>query len=172
MKIQKGVLSDSRESRPKQSIPAQSASEAGRTSASSSGVEKDRLFETLEKEQTSNRSYAKILAVAILLVVIAGVVIFYLTLPKPGDTVRAPKGLEQAVRDHLQEKQRRDATDITFYYCGPNSYWARAGVEIRKDIPNPVYKIGTYAVTARGTEEKWDLASRPISTQDDDRPCS
>jgi hypothetical protein len=173
VKIQKGVLSDTTptqqrvETKPGVGTAPQSVSVNAGTE-----VEKNRLFETLDNEHTSNRSYAKLLAAAIVVVLIAGGVIFYMTLPKPGDIVRAPKGLEQAVRDHLSEKQKRDANDITFYFCGPGSYRARAGVETRKDIPNPVYKIGSYAVTAKGSDGDWSISSKPVNTADDDRPCN
>ena len=166
MKIQKGALiTPEEEPQPQeQSVPA--------SRAAGPEVEKNRLFETLDKEQTSNRSYAKLLIVAAVIVLIAGGVIFYVTLPGAGDQVRAPKGLEQAVRNHLLDNQKRVATDIVFYYCGGDSYWGRAGVEIRKDIPNPIYKLDTYAVSAKGKDPNWEITSKPITSQNDDKPCS
>ena len=166
MKIQKGILSQPPEQQP-QKAPA----EADRASFQTK-VEKDRLFETLDKEQTSNRSYAKLLIVAAVLVIIAGGVILYVMLPGAGDKVHAPAGLEQAVRDHLLDKQKRVATDIIFYYCGGDSYWAHAGVETRSDIPNPVYKLNSYAVSAKGQDPNWEITSKPISSPADDKPCT
>ncbi|HTH51553.1 MAG TPA: hypothetical protein VL501_06455 [Pyrinomonadaceae bacterium] len=168
MKIQKGILTEKPDDAPKPKVeqPAPKPSQATPIE-----VEKNRLFETLEKEESSNRNYAKLFILAIVVVLIAGGVIFYMTLPNPGDTVRAPKGLEQAVRDHLQEKQKRQATDITFFYCGPDSYWARAGVETRKDVPNPVFRIGSYAVTAKGSEPNWEITSKPVNAPGDDAVC-
>jgi hypothetical protein len=135
-------------------------------------VEKDRLFETLDKEESSNRNYTKLFLIAVVIVLIAGGVVFYMMLPGVGDQVRAPKGLEQAVRDHLLDKQKRVATDITFYYCGGHSYWARSGVETRTDIPNPIYRLDKYVVNARGQDPNWEITSKPVNSTDDDKPCT
>jgi hypothetical protein len=134
-------------------------------------VDKDRLFETLDKEKESTRSYAKLLVLAVIAVIGIGVAIFYFTLPKPGDVVRAPAGLEQAVRDHLLEKQKRTATDIVFYYCGTDTYCGRSGVETRNDLPNPVFRLATYQVAAHRQGDGWDISSKPVQSADDDVPC-
>ena len=170
MKIQKGILAEPPAKKPE---PTPEVAPARSTPASEPAVvEKDRLFETLDKEASSNRSYAKLLLVAAVVVLIAGAVVFYMMLPGVGDKVRAPRGLEQAVRDSLLEKQKRVATDITFYYCGGNAYWAHAGVETRKDLPNPMYKLDSYAVNAKGEDPNWDITSKPIQAAADDTPCS
>jgi len=167
VKIQKGALNTSEEGTK---LPQEPPLAASRPIPSE--VEKNRLFETLDKEESSNRNYAKLLIIAAAIVLVAGGVIFYLMLPGAGDQVRAPKGLEEAVRNHLLDNQKRVATDIVFYYCGGDSYWARAGVETRKDIPNPIYKLDSYAVTAKGQDPNWQITSKPISSQNDDKPCS
>jgi hypothetical protein len=167
VKLQKGILEDTADKKP--------AVETSRSVVSPQtprSVEKDRLFETLDKERSGNRSYAKLLLIAVVIVLIAGGLVFYLMLPGVGDQVRAPKGLEQAVRDHLLDKQKRVATDIVFYYCGGDSYWAHAGVETRTDIPNPVYKLNKYAVNAKGQDPSWEITSKPVNSPDDDKPCT
>jgi hypothetical protein len=166
VKIQKGILVE-----PTQETPAEPGPRAAIV-PTPAVVEKDRLFETLDKEESSNRSYAKLLIVAAVAVLVAGAVIFYMMLPGVGDKVRAPKDLEQAVRDSLLDKQKRVATDITVYYCGGDSYWARAGVETRKDVPNPIYKLDSYAVSAKGQDPNWEITSKPIQSAADDKPCS
>ena len=164
MKIQHGILDDDQgEPKPQPAVSS--------TKPSGGDVEKNRLFETLDKEESSGRSYAKLLLGAVVVVLIIGGIVFYFTLPKSGDLVRAPKGAEDAVRSHLLDKQKREADDITFYYCGENSYWARAAVKTRNDMPNPVYKLGTYAATVKGSETVWDISSKPIQSPADDRPC-
>jgi hypothetical protein len=172
VKLQKGILDKPEEEKPApQPQPHPTRSDASPATAPPV-VDKDRLFETLDKEETSNRSYAKLLVVAAVVVLIAGGVIFYMTLPGAGDQVRAPKGLEQAVRDHLLDKQKRVATDIVFYYCGGDSYWAHAGVNTRTDIPNPVYRLDKYAVSAKGKDPNWEITSKPVNSPADDRPCT
>ncbi|MFL6373210.1 MAG: hypothetical protein ACJ73D_00955 [Pyrinomonadaceae bacterium] len=166
MKIQKGVLADPPEAKPEPPKPER------RPAPTAAVVEKDRLFETLDKGRSGNRNYAKLFLIAVVIVLIAGGVIFYMTLPGVGDKVRAPKGLQQAVRDHLLDKQKRVATDITFYYCGGDSYWAESGVEKRSDIPNPVYKLDTYTVNAKGKDPSWEITSKPVKSPEENKPCT
>lgn len=171
VKIQKGALIPLEEKEAPGATPETTNVEAPPVAAPVV-VEKDRLFETLDKEETSNRNYAKLFIIAVVIVLIAGGIVFYLMLPGVGDQVRAPKGLEQAVRDQLLEKQKRVATDITFYSCGGDSYWAHAGVETRADIPNPIYKLDKYAVNAKGQDPSWEITSKPINSPSDDQPCT
>ena len=188
VKIQKGVLKDFADDQGGQTgesgvpepvtreAPAPAAAAATTASNDASRtpapVQKDRLFETLEKERSGSRNYAKLFLIAVVLVVAIGGVTFYLTLPGPGDVVHAPNGAEDAVRAQLLEKQKREAEDIVFYYCGKNSYWARADVKTRKDVPNPVFKIGKYAATIKGEDPNWEVSSKPIVNAEDDNPCS
>ena len=165
MKIQKGALIDPAEEKVQ-------AHPATLPEPSPAEVEKNRLFETLDKEEAGNRNYTKLFIIAVAIVLIVGGVIFYMTLPGVGDKVRAPKGLEQAVRDQLLDSQKRVATDIVFYYCGGDSYWAHAGVEKRTDIPNPIYKLDAYAVNAKGEDPNWDITSKAVNSAGDDKPCT
>jgi hypothetical protein len=172
VKIQKGVLADTTQEKKEAAQPDPAAAPTTPRVQAAPAVEKDRLFETLKKEEAGNRNYVKLFLIAVVIVLIAGGVIFYMTLPGVGDKVRAPKGLEQAVRDHLLDKQKRVATDIVFYYCGTDFYWAHAGVEKRTDIPNPIYRLDTYAVKAKGVDPNWDINSKPVNSADDDKPCT
>ncbi|HEV7698732.1 MAG TPA: hypothetical protein VGO43_00740 [Pyrinomonadaceae bacterium] len=173
MKIAKGVLTDAerQDHELKKTSPAASAAPSPQLRPEPVVVEKNRLFETVEKETGSERNYLKVLLVVAALVVIGGGLIFYFTLPSVGDKVLAPKGLEQATREYLLDKQKRVSTDIAFYYCG-DSYWGRSGVETRNDLPNPVFRIATYAVRAvRQSDDTWQIDAKPVSVPDDDIPC-
>lgn len=135
-------------------------------------VEKDRLFQTLEETKSSGKKYLTLLGIFGIVVIISGAAFFYFTLPKSGDVVRAPQGLEAAVRDHLLVSEKRTATDITFYYC-ETFYWARVGVEKRPDIKtNPLYLIDTYKARAIVREDgAWTVAAAPITSSEMDAPC-
>ncbi|MBV9216448.1 MAG: hypothetical protein JO053_09745 [Acidobacteria bacterium] len=135
-------------------------------------VEKDRLFETVEKEDTSSRNYLKLFAIVVAMILVAGGIIFYMALPKVGDKVKASKELEDAMRSHFLEKEKRTATDIDFYYCG-SYHWARVGVETRTDIPgNPLAKIPTYAAKATPVGGgQFNITAAPITSPDQDKPC-
>lgn len=134
---------------------------------------KDRLFQTHEAVSSNSRKYLKILGVAVVIVVAAGILISYLTLPRFGDAVRAPRGLEEAVRNHFTDKEKRTATDIVFYYCD-SYYWARVSVEKRPDIKtNPIYQIDSYKARAvAGGENTWSITAAPITTPEMDTPCN
>jgi len=184
VKIQKGILNDLSQEKPRQlptpePVPqprpitaAPAAVPAQEGSSRPVQLQKDRLFETLEKEESAGRNYLKLFVIAVVIVLAVGGVVFYLTLPKAGDIVHAPKGAEDALRAQLLEKQKRESEDIIFYYCGDKSYWARADVKIRKDLPNPVFKIGKYAATVKGEDPNWEITSKPIVNAEDDNPCS
>ena len=133
-------------------------------------VEKNRLFQTVKEETPSERKYLKLFGVVVAVVVAIGLATFYLTLPGVGDKVRAPNGLEDAVRDHFLMKQKRTATDITFYQCG-DFYWARVGVETRSDIPNPLYHVESYSAHAVLRGDAWDISAAPITSPEMDAPC-
>jgi hypothetical protein len=170
MKIAKGVLSDAERKEDDKPSP-QPPPPAVPSTQEPAVVEKDRLFETIEKETGSERNYLKLLLIVAVLVLVGGGVIFYFTLPSVGDQVLAPKGLEQATRDNLLDKQKRVATDITFYYCG-DFFWGRAGVETRNDLPNPVFRIATYTVRAvKQPDDTWQIDAKPVSSPGDDVPC-
>jgi hypothetical protein len=136
-------------------------------------VEKEHLFETVQKTGGSARKYLTVLGIVAVFVIIGGIVLSYLTLPKAGDKVLGPQGLEQALRDHFQLVEKRTATDIDFYYC-ESFYWARVGVEKRPDIKtNPIYLVDKYKAAAQKREDgTWNVISAtPITSPDQDQPC-
>lgn len=134
--------------------------------------DKSRLFQTLSRESSSSRGYLKVFLPIAALVVLAGIAFFYMTIPGVGDTFHPQTELDLAVRYHLLEVQKRTATDITFYKCDGFA-WAKADVEKRPDIPDPVLQLGSYAVKAvpNGTNH-WELTSKPIQNGEKPTPCS
>src|SRR5438132_27730 len=95
-------------------------------------IEKNRLFETQEEFQESSHGYLKVIAIVVAVIVVGGFAIFYMTLPGVGDQVKAPKEMEDQIREHFLSVQKRTATDIVVYKCD-GFYWARVGVETRSD---------------------------------------
>ena len=183
MKFQKGLLSDSNDKAPGAEVSIK-LSDQDRTNLKPVAplpavappvsrpieVEKDRLFETVEKTKSSSRKYIGILCVVAVVVIVAGVAGSYYLAPGIGDNVVAPKGLEIVLREHMLTKQKRDSTDISFYKC-EGFVWARVGVETRTDLPNPVFRIGSYAAKASPNGENWDITAAPISSPEMDIPC-
>jgi hypothetical protein len=135
--------------------------------------DKNRLFETHQTSSRSIGNYVRLLLIVAACVAVVGFVISYFTLPGIGDKVRAPKGLEEQIRDHLSIKEKRSATDMTFYYCG-TSYWVAVEVETRPDIPDsPINRVSRYRVNAtQADNQDWNLTSTPVTGTDPDVPCS
>lgn len=131
----------------------------------------DRLFQTHDRVERTSRNYLKALGVVLVLVAVGVGVFFYVTLPTTGDRVRAPRGLEDAVRANFVDVQKRDATDIEFYFCD-TFYWARVNVEKRPDIKtSPIYLIDKYKARATQTDDTWSVTAEPIMSPDMDIPC-
>ncbi len=146
--------------------------QGARVAARPSVPDKDHLFETVENETDSRRSYIKLFAVVAFAVVIAGFTIAYLTLlPDKGDKVKASTDMELAIRDHFLMVQKRTATDIETYYCG-DFYWVRVGVETRTDIPNPLLLVRTYSARAASPGGSgWNVTAAPITSLEMNEPC-
>ena len=106
-------------------------------------VDKNRLFETLKEESDSSRSYLKVFSIVTICVIVAGLIVYYLLMPGIGDQVRAPEGLEDAVRDHFRSVEKRTANEITFTNAmgttGPTSR-SRYG-QIFRPIQNIVIRV-------------------------------
>jgi hypothetical protein len=130
------------------------------------------LFETVEGSARSWRAYVKLLGIVAGVVLIAAVIAGYMTIPGYGDAVRAPKGMELALRDHFLTVEKRTATDVTVYYC-ESFYWARVGVEKRPDIKtNPVYQLDRYSARAvQSADGQWTFTAAPITSPEMDVPC-
>lgn len=167
MKFQKGLLDDL----IKQPPEPQKAKAAPAAPTGDRQRDNDHLFETHQRTTRSWQQYLKLLGIVSVLVFLGGVAIFYLTLPSFGDRVRAPQGLEEAMRSHFLDTEKRTANDITFYYCD-SFYWARVEVEKRPDITtNPIYQIGTYAARATADGSSWRITAVPVTSPDIDVPC-
>jgi hypothetical protein len=135
-------------------------------------VEKEHLFETQQKVVESSRNYLKIFGIVVILIAVAGTAIFYFTLPGIGDRIRVSREMEDAVRAHFLEKEKRTADDITFYKCDQYT-WARTEVETRTDIPgNPLAKVNAYAtrITDSGNGT-FQITATPITSPEIDTPC-
>ena len=135
-------------------------------------VEKNRLFETLKETNESSRNYLKLFSIVAVCVLIAGAALYYLLMPGIGDQIRAPAGLEDRVRSHFQQIEKRTATDITFFKCEGYT-WARVDVEERPDIhTNPVYKYSRYRAKISGLEGNWQISALPETSRNEDVPCN
>lgn len=135
-------------------------------------IEKNRLFETHQKTKRSLGSYVKVILVVAVGVAIAGGAFMYFTLPGIGDAVLRPAGLEQELRHHMSDVEKRDATDMAYYLCD-QFHWVRVGVETRPDIPaKPHNMVDKYRVKASQTADgKWTIAALPILSAEENIPC-
>ena len=171
MKFQKGLLTEPELKQPQPKPATTPPSPQSMPNAPSAfNPEGDHLFETLREESGSQRNYLKLFAIVVAGVLIVGAAASYLTLPDIGDAVRAPAGLEMAVRDHFLTSQKRTATDIVFYTCD-GFYGARVGVETRNDIPNPIFRIDTYSARAVDRGGQWEITAAPITPPETFTPC-
>lgn len=134
--------------------------------------DKSRLFETHKKATRSLGSYVKLILIVAACVAVVAAVVGYVTLPGVGDKVLAPKGLEEKIRMHFLENEKRDSTDLTFYQCD-GSYWVRVGVETRPDIPGmPNNMVAKYRAKAVQTSNgNWTIEATPILSEAEDVPC-
>lgn len=170
MKFQKGLLDDLK--KPDVYIDSGSETGKGRPAIEKPNADDGQLFHTHKQAVRAGKQYVRLLAAVSFLVAIIAVVAFYLTLPRRGDQVRAPRGLETAIRSHFVDVEKRATGDIAFYLC-EDYYWARVEVEKRPDIKsNPIYQIGTYTARAVGNSESgWQITAAPITEPRDDTPC-
>ncbi|MEO7538483.1 MAG: hypothetical protein ABIV21_00505 [Pyrinomonadaceae bacterium] len=172
MKFQKGLLSDVERERqkvgsasslrPNESVQGTIQKRSIPNTNSAAFNDKDHLFETVREETGSEKNYLKALGMVVAGVIVMVLAVGYLGLPGIGDTVRAPAGLELALRDHFLIKEKRNATDIVFYQCD-GYYSARVGVETRNDIPNPLLKVDTYSARAINHGDQWDITASPVA---------
>jgi hypothetical protein len=179
MKFQKGLLNDAEQEEAAQRtvqpmVPAvnqraRPLDDQARTEPPPLVV-KEHLFETVREETGSERNYVKLLGVVVVGVITVGIIIAYLTLPGVGDEVLAPKGLDLAVRDHFLTKEKRTATDITYYQCD-GYYGARVGVETRTDIPNPLFRVDAYTARAAAKGGQWEITATPVTPPEAFVPC-
>lgn len=135
---------------------------------------KDELFATLEGSEKSKTRYFKtfaVIAVVVIGLICAGM---YFYLPDPGDEVRPPAGLEDAVRDHMASTEKREMLELKAFYC--KSYYA-AQVKLEKPLSvkqPPAGRItDTYDVAATQKEDgTWTVSAVPdFSVDAGARPC-
>jgi hypothetical protein len=130
------------------------------------GVEKNRLFETLDKEDEGGKNYWKFL-VPILVVVIAGIaVVVYFGSRRVGDSVRPDDDLYYAVNDNFLTQQKRTPTDLSFYYCG--DYYSVDAMVEKKDVPptKPEDTLTEFKATARKGDGGWQVNASAIGPKD------
>lgn len=133
-------------------------------------ADKSRLFDTLKGEGRSLRDYLKVLVPVVIAVLVLGAVVVYFTKPGVGDEVRPPVFLDDAVRNHFQEKEKREVMEATYFLCD-GFYWARVKLEKRSDITARQMDEGhRYAAAVAGPSDTWQITSTP--SKQTDPPCT
>jgi len=135
------------------------------------GVEKNRLFETLDKEDEGGKNYWKFL-VPIVAVVIAGIaLVVYFGSRRVGDSVRPDDDLYYAVYDNFLTQQKRTPTDLSFYYCG--DYYSVDATMEKKDVAptKPEDTLTKFKATARKTNGAWQVRVAGIAPKDKFTAC-
>ena len=135
--------------------------------------DKNRLFETHQKTTRSLGGYIKLILIVALGVTIVGAVIFYVSLPGVGDEVKAPSGLEDAVRLHFLDKEKRTMTGAFVFYCD-KFYWVRVDVEKRPDIVGkPNNTVSKFIANAKQQPDgTWAITATPVVGDENAAPCS
>lgn len=135
---------------------------------------KDELFATLDGNEKSKTRYLKTFAIiaVVVLALIAAAMYFYL--PDMGEEVRAPAGMEEAVRSHLAAAEKRDFQEMKAFYC--KTYYAgQVRVEPRPTNlkPPPGKVTDNYDVAATLKEDgTWTVSAMPDFQVDSAlRPC-
>lgn len=122
-------------------------------------VEKSRLFDTVKNRGRSVHDYLKVLAPVVLAVVLVGGLTLYFMAPGVGDEVRPAASLEDFVKEHFRNKEKRDVTGATYFLC-ENSYAARVQLEQRPDITARQMDAGKRLVTAVDSgNDQWQVKS-------------
>ena len=135
--------------------------------------DKNRLFETQQRNVRSWHHYFKLLLIVSVFVILVGALIFYFTLPGVGDAVKAPDALEDAVRVHFLDKEKRTMTGASTYYCD-KYYWIKVDVEKRPDIVGkPNNTVSKYIAKAEPQPDgTWAVTATPVTGDDWGTPCS
>ena len=133
---------------------------------------KIRLFETHQKTSKGIRDYAKhFLPVAVIVIVGLGI-LYYFMQPGIGDEVRASDAMYDAVYDHMLTKEKRTASEMTFYKCD-GYYWVRVLAQPRTYQPSlRLDPANQYRLTARQQQDgSYQVATLPLPSQENDVPC-
>ena len=134
---------------------------------------KDELFATLDGTEKSKTRYLKTFAIIAVVVLVMITVGMYFYLPDTGDEVRAPAGMEEAVRSHLAAVEKRDLLEMKSFYC--KTYYA-AQVIVDKPLvvkPSSEKITNNYDVAATRNEDgSWTVSAMPdYKVNNNDRPC-
>jgi hypothetical protein len=134
---------------------------------------KDELFATLDGTEKSKTRYFKTFAIIAVVVLVLIAVGMYFYLPGTGDEVRAPAGMEDAVRSHLASAEKRDLLEMKSFYC--KTYYA-AQVKVDKPLvakPSSEKVTNNYDVAATRHEDgSWTVTAMPdYKVDNNDRPC-
>jgi len=134
--------------------------------------EKVRLFETQKRRDTSGKNYAKLLIPIALLVLAAIAAAVWLTRPNIGDEVKPPGTLRQQVYSYMLDKEKRTATEMTFYKCD-GFLWVKAVAEPRSYPPsNLLDDVNQFRLSARQNgEDIWQIETLALPAKPDDVPC-
>ena len=122
------------------------------------GVDKNRLFETLDKEDEGGKHYFKFLIPIVLIVIVGIALLVYFGRLHVGDKVRPDDDLHDAVNDNFLTQQKRTPTDMDFYYCG-DFYAVDVTVEPKGVAPTkPEDAMTKFRATARKTAGVWQVS--------------
>lgn len=136
------------------------------------GKDKVRLFETERNRSGSASGYARKFLPVALIVIVAIAASVYLLMPGVGDEIQGTHEMRRAVIDHMQSKEKRTATEITFYKCD-GYFWAKVLAE-PKPYPesNLLDDVNQFRlkVTPNG-KETYQLETLPLPAKADDIPC-
>jgi hypothetical protein len=134
--------------------------------------DKNRLFETHTKVERSVHDYAKVLIAVVVAVLLLGGAVVYFTMPGVGDEVRAPSGLEEAVKNHFLDNEKRAIEGATYFYCG-EFYSARIDLEKRPDITARQFDAGSRRVVAvENANGSWQITSSSVVANTTFEPCA
>ena len=133
---------------------------------------KIRLFETQQKTSKSVHDYIKHFLPVALIVIVGIGVIYYFMQPGIGDEVRASDEMYDSVYDYMLSKEKRTATDMTFYKCD-GYYWVKVLAQPRAYPPSlRLDPVNQYRLTARQQPDgTYQVATLPLPSQQDDVPC-
>jgi len=133
---------------------------------------KIRLFETQQKTSKSVHDYVKHFLPFALIVIVGLGVLYYFLQPGVGDEVRASDEMYTSVYDHMLTKEKRTASEMTFYKCD-GYYWVKVLAQPRVYPPSlRLDPVNQYRLTAKEQPDgKYQITTLPSQSQQDDVPC-
>ena len=134
-------------------------------------TEKNRLFETQQREGRSIRDYLKFLLPIIVLVIVGIAAVFYFSLPSVGEQVRPPQDVYDAVYDHMLTEKRRTVSDMDFYYCD-TFYTVNITVEPKPVAPTKPEDLALrFKAVARKNDGTWQVTTTSLDAKEKFVPC-